>query len=248
MLKTKVGMASSLADGQPNQTQLHPPLTVPGRFSSLPRMAKKFSGAKGRAGTPLPAAGSQRDDGAHGVTSPTSKLKPSASLDTRVVYRGDNLEQLRKLPDDVRNFSIGSESNRPRPENPNMKNAIKSTECGIPAVRWQVEGLLQRSNGECRQALEQALVCLTRAEVIHSMPEIPCSASSYKALKKWGTTRESALRCAQFLLLIECGWSGNCAARHLGRSASWFSVNVPRYTKDGWRAFLPKYRGQRRVE
>jgi hypothetical protein len=47
----------------------------------------------------LPAAGSQTDDGAHGVTRPTTKLKPSALLDTRVVYRGDNLEQLAKLPD-----------------------------------------------------------------------------------------------------------------------------------------------------
>ena len=60
-------------------------------------MAKKSSAAKGRAGNPLPAA-SQTDDGAHGVTRPT-KLKPSALLDTRVVYCGDNLEQLAKLPD-----------------------------------------------------------------------------------------------------------------------------------------------------
>ena len=30
---------------------------------------------------------------------PTKKLKPSALLDTRVVYCGDNLEQLAKLPD-----------------------------------------------------------------------------------------------------------------------------------------------------
>ncbi len=64
-------------------------------------MAKKISGVKtpaaGRAGNPLPAA-SQTDDGAHGVTRPT-KLKSSALLDTRVVYCGDNLEQLAKLPD-----------------------------------------------------------------------------------------------------------------------------------------------------
>jgi hypothetical protein len=60
-------------------------------------MAKKSSAAKGRAGNPLPAA-SQTDDGAHGVTRPT-KLKPSSLLDTRVVYCGDNLEQLAKLPD-----------------------------------------------------------------------------------------------------------------------------------------------------
>ncbi len=28
---------------------------------------------------------------------PTSKLKPSALVDTRVIYCGDNLEQLKKL-------------------------------------------------------------------------------------------------------------------------------------------------------
>jgi len=30
---------------------------------------------------------------------PTTKLKPSALVDTRVIYCGDNLEQLKKLPD-----------------------------------------------------------------------------------------------------------------------------------------------------
>ena len=67
-------------------------------------MAKKISGAKtsatGRAGNPLPAeVGSGTAAGAHGVTRPTKPSKPSALLDTRVVYCGDNLEQLAKLPD-----------------------------------------------------------------------------------------------------------------------------------------------------
>ena len=82
-------------------------------------MAKKISGVKtvatGRAGNPLPAA-SQSKDGAHGVTRPTNvprprerervaqpgegrAARPSSLLDTRVVYCGDNLEQLAKLPD-----------------------------------------------------------------------------------------------------------------------------------------------------
>ncbi|MBI2924529.1 MAG: hypothetical protein HYY24_02360, partial [Verrucomicrobia bacterium] len=60
-------------------------------------MAKKSS--VGRAGSPLPAAAPQADDGAHGVTRPTTKLKPSALVDTRVIYCGDCLEQLRRLPD-----------------------------------------------------------------------------------------------------------------------------------------------------
>jgi DNA methylase len=58
----------------------------------------KKSVAKGRAGSPLPAAGTQTD-GAHGVTRPTSRMKSSALVDTRVIYCGDNLEQLKKLPD-----------------------------------------------------------------------------------------------------------------------------------------------------
>jgi hypothetical protein len=57
-------------------------------------MAKKAA-AKGRAGSPLPAAGPQLDDGAQGTARPT-KLKSSALLDTRVIYCGDNLEQLAK--------------------------------------------------------------------------------------------------------------------------------------------------------
>jgi hypothetical protein len=56
-------------------------------------MAKKAD-AKGRAGSPLPAAGLETDDDAHGVTRPTTKPKSSAHLDIRVVYCGDNLEQL----------------------------------------------------------------------------------------------------------------------------------------------------------
>jgi len=60
-------------------------------------MAKKAA-AKGRAGSPLPAAGPQLDDGAQWTARPT-KLKSSALLDTRVIYCGDNLEQLAKLPD-----------------------------------------------------------------------------------------------------------------------------------------------------
>jgi hypothetical protein len=54
-------------------------------------------GPQGGAGSPLPAAGSQPDDGAHGVTRPT--CRPSALVDARVIYCGDNLEQLQKLPD-----------------------------------------------------------------------------------------------------------------------------------------------------
>jgi len=56
-------------------------------------MAKK-SEAKGRAGTPLPAElGSGTATGAQGTARPTTKLKPSALLDTRGIYCGDNLEQ-----------------------------------------------------------------------------------------------------------------------------------------------------------
>ena len=71
---------------------------------TLPRMAKKISGAKtsaaDRAVSPLTAEmGSGSATGAQGVTRPTTKLKQSALLDTRVVYCSDNLEQLAKLSD-----------------------------------------------------------------------------------------------------------------------------------------------------
>ena len=61
-------------------------------------MAKKISGAKtslGRADLPI----SQGKGEAAQQHRPTTKLKPSSILDTRVVYCGDNLEQLAKLPD-----------------------------------------------------------------------------------------------------------------------------------------------------
>jgi 16S rRNA G966 N2-methylase RsmD len=54
-------------------------------------MAKKAAVRKGRADL----RGSQ--DAQQHV--PTTNLKPSSLLDTRVVYCGDNLEQLAKLPD-----------------------------------------------------------------------------------------------------------------------------------------------------
>ena len=66
-------------------------------------MAKKSSGAKTNpVGTCFTASetssGKRRvKDAVESV--PTTKLKPSALLDTCVVYCGDNLEQLAKLPD-----------------------------------------------------------------------------------------------------------------------------------------------------
>ena len=73
-------------------------------------MAKKISGAKtseasvGSGGASVPASRSPvggRPQGPARVDArPTSKpAKPSSLLDTRVVYCGDNLEQLAKLPD-----------------------------------------------------------------------------------------------------------------------------------------------------
>lgn len=56
-------------------------------------MAKKSSGAKADIASALRAgAPGHRPDA-------TPRFKPSASLDTRVIYCGDNLEQLKNLPD-----------------------------------------------------------------------------------------------------------------------------------------------------
>jgi hypothetical protein len=61
------------------------------------RMAKKAA-AKSSGGASVPASRSPDAKTAREDSRPT-KLKPSALLDTRVVYCGDNLEQLAKLPD-----------------------------------------------------------------------------------------------------------------------------------------------------
>ena len=58
-------------------------------------MAKKISGAK----TPSELGSSRCDDRTPERGVPTKLAKPSVLLDTRVVYCGDNLEQLAKLPD-----------------------------------------------------------------------------------------------------------------------------------------------------
>jgi hypothetical protein len=66
-------------------------------------MAKKAA-AKSPGGASVPASRAS-DDGslqrpAREDTRPTSRpAKPSSLLDTRVIYCGDNLEQLAKLPD-----------------------------------------------------------------------------------------------------------------------------------------------------
>jgi hypothetical protein len=62
-------------------------------------MAKKTDAARslGRASVHAsrsPGATTARED-----ARPTTRKKPSALVDTRVIYCGDNLEQLQKLPD-----------------------------------------------------------------------------------------------------------------------------------------------------
>jgi tRNA1(Val) A37 N6-methylase TrmN6 len=57
-------------------------------------MAKKISGAKPSAAV---ASSLRLDESGHRPD--TTRQRPSSLLDTRVVYCGDNLEQLAKLPD-----------------------------------------------------------------------------------------------------------------------------------------------------
>ena len=79
-------------------------LTSVRSFPSLSRMAKKKSAgtqSSGGASVPAsraPAVTKARED-ARPTTKPKTAARPSALLDTRVVYCGDNLEQLQKLPD-----------------------------------------------------------------------------------------------------------------------------------------------------
>ncbi len=63
-------------------------------------MAKKASSAKSSGGASVPASrASDTSKAAAREDSRPTKLKPSSLLDTRVIYCGDNLEQLAKLPD-----------------------------------------------------------------------------------------------------------------------------------------------------
>ena len=60
-------------------------------------MAKKSSSEKaGRVSPSGPHRNGASASGAHGVTRPNQR--PSALVDTRLIYCGDNLEQLKKLP------------------------------------------------------------------------------------------------------------------------------------------------------
>ena len=63
-------------------------------------MAKKASGAIGGASSTSPQSEKPAEKlGRHGTPPSETRQKPSSLLDTRVVYCGDNLEQLAKLPD-----------------------------------------------------------------------------------------------------------------------------------------------------
>jgi 16S rRNA G966 N2-methylase RsmD len=66
-------------------------LTLTNFTRTLCGMAKKAAAQKGRADLRVSQDAQQRV--------PATKLKPSSLLDTRVIYCGDNLEQLAKLPD-----------------------------------------------------------------------------------------------------------------------------------------------------
>jgi 16S rRNA G966 N2-methylase RsmD len=65
-------------------------------------MAKKISGGKTSV-SPVAAVYDRRspddDSPRRSQTAATKPAKPSSLLDTRVIYCGDNLEQLKKLPD-----------------------------------------------------------------------------------------------------------------------------------------------------
>jgi hypothetical protein len=65
-----------------------------------PLMAKKASGAIGGTSSASPQSEKPAErSGRRGTPPSEARQKPSALLDTRVIYYGDNLEQLAKLPD-----------------------------------------------------------------------------------------------------------------------------------------------------
>jgi hypothetical protein len=64
-------------------------------------MAKKTSGVKSSGGASVPASreASGRVPAREDARPTTKPTKPSALVDTRVIYCGDNRDQLKKLPD-----------------------------------------------------------------------------------------------------------------------------------------------------
>ena len=93
-------------------------LTLPDFRRTIRRMAKKSAAGvvpASRCERRWPSARTPRS-----ARQTTAKQKPSALLDTRVVYCGDNLEQLAKLPDACADFIyIDAPFNSNRHENTN---------------------------------------------------------------------------------------------------------------------------------
>jgi hypothetical protein len=62
-------------------------------------MAKKYSGSIGGTSSTSPQSKTTAAKSGTRGTRPSETKRPSALLDTRAIYCGDNLEQLAKLPD-----------------------------------------------------------------------------------------------------------------------------------------------------
>jgi hypothetical protein len=78
-------------------------------------MAKKASGAIGGASSTSPQSEKPAEKSGTRITRPSeTHQKPSSLLDTRVVYCGDNLEQLAKLPDACVDLIYPATAGRPR--------------------------------------------------------------------------------------------------------------------------------------
>jgi hypothetical protein len=98
-------------------------LTLPDFRRTLARMAKKSAAHVGQASRLSPkskkkATGNGRADLPVSQDAwqcvPTNKLRYSSLLDTRVVYCGDNREQLAKLPDACVDLIYSATAGRPR--------------------------------------------------------------------------------------------------------------------------------------
>ncbi len=78
-------------------------------------MAKKVSGAIGGASSTSPQSEKPAEKlGRRGTPPSETRQKPSSLLDTRVVYCGDNLEQLAKLPAACVDLIYPATAGRPR--------------------------------------------------------------------------------------------------------------------------------------
>ena len=94
-----------------------------------------------------------------------------------------------------------------------------------------------RSELPARQSFSENRMAAPSRDITESEPQ----ARHYTAAD-WAEAEEKAKFCRAFLDMKALNYSGNQASGALGKPASWFSVNVPIFEREGVAGLLPKRR------